>query len=199
MFERMRKALGNKRNQISDAQIADITRVYGDFAEGERVRILPNEAFGYMRITVERPLRLRSMDGPMKVSSAQLKELLQTAERDETAGPVMDLQRNLIPDPELRDHENGPLPAIQLAYEQDVAERLRRSENIAAVNDYMQAEVLPWVVDAWVDIDKTKVGYEIPLTTYFYKYTPPRSLAEIDAEITALEAGIQRLLAEVTD
>ena len=63
----------------------------------------------------------------------------------------------------------------------------------------MAAEVLPYVSDAWVDFDKTKIGYEIPLTRHFYKYVAPRPLAEIDAEIKALEAEIQELLNEVTE
>jgi len=57
-FVKMRKSLGNKRNEISPEQIAEVTRLYGDFAENKRVKILPNESFGYQRITVERPLRL---------------------------------------------------------------------------------------------------------------------------------------------
>ena len=56
-FEKVKKTLGEKRKQISDAQIAEVTRLYAGFTEGERVKILSNEAFGYMRITVERPLR----------------------------------------------------------------------------------------------------------------------------------------------
>lgn len=63
LFTKMRKSLGEKRKQISDdpasEQIAEIVRLHGDFTEGDRVKILPNEAFGFMRITVERPLRLR--------------------------------------------------------------------------------------------------------------------------------------------
>jgi type I restriction enzyme M protein len=58
-FEKMRKSLGAKRNYVPDKQIEDITRLYGDFTEGEQVKIFPNEAFGFLRITVERPLRLR--------------------------------------------------------------------------------------------------------------------------------------------
>ena len=59
--------------------------------------------------------------------------------------------------------------------------------------------MLPYVPDAWVDYDKTKIGYEIPLTRHFYVYEPPRPLEEIDAEIKELEREIQDLLAEVTE
>jgi type I restriction enzyme M protein len=69
----------------------------------------------------------------------------------------------------------------------------------SAVDDYMAAEVHPYVPDAWVDHTKTKIGYEIPLTRHFYKYVPPRPLAEIDAEIKQLEQEIQALLNEVTE
>ena len=59
LWQKMRKSLGEKRKELSAEHIAEITRLYGEFAEGERVKILPNEAFGFLRITVERPLRLR--------------------------------------------------------------------------------------------------------------------------------------------
>ena len=55
-------------------------------------------------------------------------------------------------------------------------------------------EVLPHVPDAWVDYDKTKVGYEIPINRHFYVYQPPRPLDEIEADITALEGEIAGLL-----
>ena len=58
-WTKMRKSLGNKRKQISDEQIADLTRLYGAFEEGPRSKIFPNESFGFLRITVERPLQLR--------------------------------------------------------------------------------------------------------------------------------------------
>ena len=98
--------------------------------------------------------------------------------RDATAEICRDKNDNPEPDPELRDTESVPL-----------------KDSIQA---YFQREVLPHVPDAWIDETKTKVGYEIPLTRYFYVYTPPRPLAEIDAELKTLEAEIQRLLAEVT-
>jgi type I restriction enzyme M protein len=112
---------------------------------------------------------------------------------------VTDKKGNLYPDPELRDNENVPLPAVQLSYEQDPSERLATLEYREPVEDYMQTEVLPHVPDAWVDYTKTKIGYEIPLTRHFYKYVPPRPIDEIDAEILALEAEIQELLRSIAN
>ncbi|HEX5402065.1 MAG TPA: class I SAM-dependent DNA methyltransferase [Pseudonocardiaceae bacterium] len=90
-----------------------------------------------------------------------------------------DRKGNPLPDPDLRDNENVPL-----------------NEDI---DEYVAREILPHVPDAWVDHDKTKIGYEIPFTRHFYVYTPPRPLAEIDAELKQLESEIQRLLSEVTE
>jgi type I restriction enzyme M protein len=247
----MRKSLGEKRKAISTEQIAEITRLYGDFADGERVKILPNEAFGFLRITVERPRRLRwsisdetlaavsvakgvaklsetsrtSLVGSLrahlglsevdrgtaaKVVDPAIHQIALTTPqtkavwdalsvRDAEAPAVLDKKGHPEPDPELRDGENVPLPAISVVFEADPTERLCSIEYRTAVDDYMAAEVLPYVEDAWVDHDKTKIGYEIPLTRHFYKYVPPRPLAEIDAELKALEAEIQELLREVTE
>jgi type I restriction enzyme M protein len=93
-------------------------------------------------------------------------------------GEVQTAKGTLLPDPDLRDYENVPL-------DEDV-------------NAYFAREVLPHVPDAWIDHDKTKIGYEIPFTRHFYVYTPPRPLAEIDAELRDLETQIQKLLGEVT-
>ena len=246
-FTKMRKSLGEKRKQIADDQIADIVRVYGDFTDGERVKILPNESFGFMRITVERSLRLRwevtadtldalhaskvwnklaedvqaAVDGALNefdgsgpvapttltaavkalsLKPAEVKAIVEAlAVRDPDVDPVTDRTGNPEPDPELRDNENVPLPAVTVSYETDVTGRLDTIENRSAINDYLDSEVLPYVPDAWVDHTKTKLGYEIPLTRHFYKYVPPRPLAEIDAEIKQLETEIQALLAEVTE
>ena len=256
MSTKMRKSLGNKRNQISDEQIDEITRLYGDFAEGEHVKILPNESFGFLRITVERPLKVKwvfneataaavakskawkvfrssvdsldvedffGMPGPFDflldrswdsseamrdallqvrpdLSDDLVKEVLKVAAQSDPDGElVTDKKGHPQPDADLRDNENIPLPAVPVTWEADVANRLESAEYRVAVNEYVAAEVLPYVANAWVDYDKTKVGYEIPLTRHFYKYVPPRPLAEIDAEIKQLEDEIQELLREVTE
>ena len=93
------------------------------------------------------------------------------------------------PAPRRPGHATKPTSTARLA-DRRVPDRRRR---------LLAAEVHPYVPDAWVDHAKTKVGYEIPLTRHFYKYVPPRPLAEIDAEIKQLEAEIQELLREVTE
>ena len=103
------------------------------------------------------------------------------------------------PDPELRDQEDVPLPEVPVRFEPDPADRLATPEYRTAVNNYVEFEVRPWAPDAWVDHSKTRIGYEIPLTRHFYRYTPPRALEQIDAEIKTLETEIQALLREVTE
>jgi type I restriction enzyme M protein len=103
------------------------------------------------------------------------------------------------PDSELRDQDNVPLPQVSARFEPDLAARLSTVEYQRTVEDHAEAEVRPYLPDAWIDHAKTRIGYEIPFTSYFYRYTPPRSLDEIDVEIEALESEIQGLLRKVTE
>ncbi|MGH7490795.1 MAG: type I restriction-modification system subunit M [bacterium] len=115
----------------------------------------------------------------LRLSAAELKAVLSAlSERDETAEICRDKDRNPEPDTELRDTETVPLKE--------------------SIEEYFKREVLPHVPDAWIDHSKTKVGYEIPLNRHFYRYEPPRSLEEIEADIKTLEGEILALLKEVT-
>jgi type I restriction enzyme M protein len=249
-FQKLRRSLGQKRNEIGEAQRVEISRLHGAFQDGPQVRLFDNADFGFRRITVERPLRLNFAVTPERLERvtaasafaamatsrkrkdtataeveiaagrAQQAAILQAlealadrglvqdrevfggclrdafrqagvkvptflfkailaalGERDETAPACLDAKGNPEPDPELRDYEQVPL-----------------KENIAA---YMEREVLPHVPDAWVDEGRTKVGYEINFNRYFYTYTPPRPLEEIDADLQAIEREIARMLEEV--
>jgi type I restriction enzyme M protein len=93
---------------------------------------------------------------------------------DEKGKPVLDKKGNPKPNAELRDSENIPL-----------------KDNI---QEYFEREVLPHVPDAWIDETKTKIGYEINFTKYFYKYHPLRSLEEIRSDILALEEETEGML-----
>ena len=252
LWAKMPKSLGEKRKHMTDDQIAEVVRLYGDFESNDKVKIFPNESFGYLRITVERPLRVRwevneetlaRLDaGPKlaKVDPEVRARLRSEAEkwvgerfdsedalrkrvvdlmkdlrlkgkplekglvgcfavRDVEAEAITDAKGNAEPDPDLRDNENVPLPPTPVSFEADATKRLKSVEYRTAIRDYVEAEVLPYVPDAWVNYDKTKLGYEIPLTRHFYRYIPPRPLEVIDAEIKQLEAEIQELLGEVTE
>lgn len=224
MHAPMRKSLGSKRKYLSDEQIAEIAKLHEAFEEGPNSKIFATTDFGYRRITVERPLRLRFSVTPEKLvayentkgadqaeafagvqgkfdnlpaflKAAGIKKLGKGAlkaalacfgERDVSAQPVLDDKSNQQADADLREFENVPL-----------------KENI---DDYFAREVLPHVPDAWIDTGKTDendgqvgiVGYEINFNRYFYAYQPPRPLAEIDADLKAVEAEIAALLGEVT-
>ena len=161
MWQKMRKSLGSKRKELSDAHIDRITRLFGHFEEASDhdadgsarpiSRIFDNEDFGYHSITVERPLR--GQDGNVVLG-----------QKGKQKGKPQ-------PDSRLRDTENVP-------YKDDVAE-------------YFKREVLPHAPDAWIDPEKTRVGYEIPFNRHFYVFKPPRPLAEIDAD---LKASTDRIL-----
>jgi type I restriction enzyme M protein len=114
----------------------------------------------------------------VKIAAPVKKAILSAlSERDETAEICMDKDGNPEPDADLRDYENVPLKDD--------------------IDEYMRREVLPHVPDAWVDENKTRIGYEIPLTRHFYEYVPPRPLEEIELEIKELEDEIRGMLEEV--
>lgn len=112
------------------------------------------------------------VDKPLK--KAVLKAL---SEHDETADMIYDKKRHPEPDPDLRDYENVPL-----------------KEDI---HEYFEREVKPHLSDAWIDEKKTKVGYEISFTKYFYRYRPLRPMDEITGDIKTLEEETRKLMEEI--
>lgn len=114
------------------------------------------------------------------------------SERDQTAEICRDSSGNPEPDPELRDYENIPLAFIPV--------KNGRGEDVQdeeTIQEYFEREVIPHVPDAWIDWTKTKVGYEINFTKYFYKYKPLRSLTEIQRDILALEKETDGMIRQV--
>ena len=180
MYAKMKKSLGNKRAYLTEAQIAEIVKVYGDGQEGvtftgeyrdsktngngnpepetPRVvsKVFDNAFFGYRKVTVDRPPRPGSEGKPKKGEKPY--------------------------DKELRDTETIPLTE--------------------SIDDYMAREVLPHVPDAWVnttvrdekDGQVGKVGYEINFNRYFYVYKPPRPPEVIAVEIREMEKRFLELM-----
>jgi len=208
---KMRKSLGDKRKELTDDAIADITRLFVDALDLDdpRVKVMRNEQFGFARLTVERPLRrVWDIDGTTVATEKQAKALLAKAHPDadtktltallkaaattsDTADPVTAKKGDgYEPDPDLRDQENIPLPAGYL--ELDAAERTNAGRD--AAEQHLHDEIHPYVPDAWIDHDKTKVGYEIPFNRHFYVFKPPRELEVIDAELKQVTDRILEMI-----
>ena len=224
-----RRSLGDKRRHITGEHIGEIVRLYGRFEDGDRSKIFDNEDFGYARVTVERPLRLRyqmTIEDKARFLDAcpYLLDDVQAIDKAFGREPQRDWNatwnciENLLDERPSRwkkaeeklfrdvftekDSEAEPVWKVgrQKSYEPDT--ELRDFENVPLAEDieiYFEREVRPHVPDAWMDREKDKVGYEINLNQHFYKYTTARPLEEIDADLKKAEAEIIRLLREITE
>ena len=156
-----RKSLGNKRNDITDADREVIVKAYGEFADAIyesdgkvcESKIFNNEDFGFNRIQIESPLYENGV--------------IVTKGKKNT--PVADASK--------RDFENVPL--------------------VEDIDRYFDREVKPYNTEAWIEKSKTKVGYEIPFTRYFYKYEAPEYSEDIEKRLSVLEADIMASLTKL--
>jgi len=192
-WQKMRKSLGSKRKELSENHIADITKLFGSFEDARLATVL--DANGK---ELDRAILFEGQEAPVvpeggKVKIAPLSRILPTESfgyrtitverplKDENGTPVARTKGKqkgkLQPDTSLRDTENVPL-------HEDVEE-------------YFEREVLPHVPDAWIDHEKTKVGYEIPFNRYFYVFEPPRDLEEIDRDLAEVSGNIMKMLREL--
>lgn len=154
-YNKMRKNLGSKRNELSKEHIDNITKIYGDFVENEYSKIFENEYFGYRKVTVLQP------------------------ELNEDGTPRKNKKGEYIPNKELTDTENIPLQET--------------------IEEYMNREVIPFAKYAYIDESKTKIGYEISFTKYFYKYQEPRKTEDIMNEILELDRKLDGVLKELQE
>lgn len=224
-----KSSLRVKRRHFTAAQIDEIVHLYGRFDISDRSKVFDNADFGFTRVTVERPLRLRfqmTTNDKARFLDAcpHLLDDVQTIDEALGREPIRDwnsvwahieevllenrsrwdaTERNLFRDVfTQRDPDAKPVSTGAHAggYEPDPA--LRDYENVALKEDpdaYFRSEVRPHVPDAWMDRSQDKIGYEINFNRYFYEYTQPRSLEIIDAELNRAEAEIARLMREVVE
>ena len=202
-YQPLRKNLGQKNCELGDADIQRICDTFLAFEETEQSKIFDNAAFGYWKVTVERPLRLAGSDPNRDYKAAEIKQLRETAERSEDAPPIIKKvhKRGMEPDPirGLLETTIDGRPAV-VEYEPDTD--LRDTEQIplleeGGIEPFLRREVLPYAPDAWYVESEVKIGYEISFTRYFYKPQPMRSLEEIRADIMALERETDGLLGQI--
>lgn len=199
----LRKNLGKKTRELDEADIDLICKTFLDFEETEQSKIFDNTDFGYWKVTVERPLRIKGADPERAYKPAEIKKLKETGKRSEDAPPVIRKihKKGTKADPlrGLFEATINDKPAV-VEYESDTD--MRDTEQIplqeqGGIEMFLNREVLPHTPDAWYRPDNVKIGYEISFTRYFYKPKPMRSLEEIRSDILALEAETEGLLGDI--
>ena len=202
-YRPLRKNLGKKNRELGDEDIARICDTFLAFEESEQSRIFDNAAFGYWKVTVERPLRVEGADPNRVYKAAEIKALKENGKRTENAPPVIRKihRRGAEADP-LRGLFEATVDGRAAVVEYEPDADLRDTEQIplqeeGGVEAFLRREVLPYAADAWYHADSVKVGYEISFTRYFYKPKPMRTLQEIREDILALERETEGLLTEI--
>ncbi len=247
----LRKNLGNKNCEFTEEIRQQIVDIYLAFEDSEYCKILTNEEFGYWKVTVERPLRLKveinkdkleafkevakgakdsvayklmagfygatnedvypnynRFEKRLKDFAKKMGEKLPAkrvklirdffAIRDEEADSVI----KKVLKKEKEDTLGGRFQVGNEIVELEPDTELRDTEQIpltheGGIQKFFEEEVLPYASDAWIDINKNQIGYEISFTKYFYKPVQLRSLDEIVADIRGLEAETEGLLQEI--
>ena len=201
-WRKMRKSLGSKRREMSDTHIATVTRLFGEFVEAELVMVLDakNQAVGEPALLCHSGESGNSPSLPTPPEGGRLKrEPISRIFRNEEFGyTTITVERPLL-------DEHGK-PVLGTKGKQkgkpQADSALRDTENVPLTDDiaaYFQREVLPHAPDAWIDEEKSKVGYEIPFNRHFYVFEPPRSLQVIDEELKGVTANIMRMLEELAE
>ena len=202
-FKPLRKNLGKKNCELSEVDITRICDTFLAFEETEQSKIFPNAAFGYWKVTVERPLRLTGVDPDRAYAAKEIKALKETAERSESAPSVIKKihKRGVEPNPLVGLFE-AIIKGKRCTVEYEPDSDLRDTEQVPLLEDggveaFLRREVLPYAADAWYQADTVKIGYEISFTRYFYKPKPMRTLEEIRADILAVEKETEGLLGDI--
>ena len=202
-YRPLRKNLGKKNCELGEADIQRICDIFLAFEESEQSKIFDNAALGYWKVTVERPLRLEGADPNCAYKVAEIKKLKESCERSETAPPVIKKihKRSTEADP-LRGRFEATVNGRPVVVEYEPDTDLRDTEQIplqeeGGIEAFLRREVLPYAADAWYQPESVRIGYEISFTRYFYKPQPMRTLAEIRADILALEKETEGLLGEI--
>ncbi len=201
-FKPLRKNLGKKSCELGDDDIQRICDVYLALHETKQSKIFSNEAFGYWKVTVDRPLRAKGLEQDRAYSAAEIKALRDSHQVSAEGDPVIRRihKPGVEPDP-----LHGLFPVLiegaEVVVEYEPDGQLRDFEKVplleeGGVDAFFGREVLPYTTDAWIASEPV-VGYELSFARHFYDPPEPRSLEEIRGEILKLEAETEGLLDDI--
>lgn len=193
-FSKMKKSLGSKQNEMTKEHIEKITKLFLENASNKDCKILDNEDFGYTKIIIEKPKSIEALKDDEKF--AKLKD------KDKILEKLQELEQN--PQDFKNREEFIKFLGVKLKKSEENliidSDKTNNTEKIPLkidIQSYYDIEVKPYVKNSWIAWDSASVGYEILFNKYFYTYTPPRKLSEIDSELKALEKETQELLNKI--
>ncbi|RTJ93077.1 DNA methylase [Campylobacter jejuni] len=193
-FSKMKKSLGSKQNEMTKEHIEKITKLFLENASNKDCKILDNEDFGYTKIIIEKPKSVEFLKDDEKF--AKLKDKEKILEK------LQELEQN--PQDFKNREEFIKFLGVKLKKSEENliidSDKTSNTEKIPLKTDiqsYYDTEVKPYVANSWIAWDSASVGYEILFNKYFYTYTPPRKLEEINNELEKLEKEVQDLLREI--
>jgi type I restriction enzyme M protein len=199
----LRRNLGKKNCEFSEEQIATVVDLVLHPMETEKSKIFPNEAFGYWKVSVDRPLRVEGAEPDRVYKAAEIRAFKAEGRVMEDGIPVIKKihKKGTQPDP-MHGLFEVEIAGKSCTVEYEPDTNLRDSEQVplleeGGIEEFFQREVLPYTPDAWIDPNKTQIGYEISFTRHFYKPAPMRTLDEIKTDIYALEQETEGLLEQI--
>jgi len=202
-FKPLRKNLGQKNCELADDDIQRICDTFLAFEETEESKVFENAAFGYWKVTVERPLRIEGIDPGRTYTAKEIKGLRDGVVRDENAPPVIRKvhKKGTAADP-IRGLIDATVGGETRVVEYEPDADLRDTEQVPLLEEggieaFITREVSPYALGAWFLGSSVKTGYEVNFNRYFHKPQPLRSLEEIRADILALEKETEGLLSEI--
>ena len=200
-FRPLRRNLGKKNCELGEEDIARICETFLEFRENDESKVFDNAAFGYWKVTVERPLRIADADPDRTYRAAEIRELKASGKRSEDGTPIIRRvhKRGTEANP-LRGLFEATLNGSPAVVEYEPDPDLRETEQIPlrekdGIDAFLRREVLPYAGDAWYRPERVRTGYEISFNRHFYKPEPMRTLDEIGSDILALEEEAEGLLA----
>ena len=202
-YRPLRKNLGKKNCELGGDDIARICNIFLEFKETEQSRIFDNEAFGYWKVTVERPLRVEGADASRAYKAAEIKKLKEAGTRSEDAPSVIKrIHKKGIEANPLRGLFASMIDGTPAVVEYEPDAELRDTEQIplqeeGGIEAFLQREVLPFAPDSWVSTSSVKVGYEVRFSHVFYRSTQMRSLDVIAEDIKKVTEATEGLLQTV--
>lgn len=193
-YSKLKKSLGSKQNEMTTKHINLIAELFLSYQANGDCLVLDNEEFGYTKITIEKPKSLENLKEDEKFAKLSCKDqILQKLESLESNPQEFKNKKEFI------DFLGVKLKAseINLLIDNDKTTNTEKIPLKTDIQSYYDKEVKPFVPNSWIDWESASVGYEILFNKYFYTYTPPRSLDEINQELESLEGEIKDLLCEI--